>query len=506
MPPSPPHRRDRRRFFVLPVIPTLAVTLVLAALAGLALPAVGRADAGPRATVNTTFVVTDGDTSATLAGVTVVFTNAAGSQLAQEVTDASGLVTLSGIEAGTTVTASATAPSGYEAFPVTAAATDTRQIPVHLYRSKSQWTTWGMSRSRLRVGPSVGLPSGSPLWTFDSGNLLEYPPCVAYGMVISGSYHGFINFLRADGTLVNQIYTGSKFANQGTVTSWVEGSGTTARRVARAYFADLDGKIWCLDAFTGQEVWTLTSGRVGSTTRAFKSFEATPLVVNETLYVATRFNKKGSKAGLWALNRRTGAVLWYRQLGLKSSSKIAASPSYGDGKVFAATYDGIVYAVRPSNGRILWKSRLGGSVYSSPAVSGKRLFIGNKTTKALVCLSTRNGKVLWKKKLGNPVYSSPAVWNGKVYVGSGKRVFAVKAKNGAVVWKRSTTAKVLGSASVLRGVVYFSDFSGSTHGYNAKTGKTVWQFDDGRYSPITASGGLIVLTGTRTLYAFAPAP
>jgi outer membrane protein assembly factor BamB len=478
-----------------------------AALAGaVSQSADAAASVAERAPVNAAFVVRDGDTAAPLSGVPVVFADQAGGQLGQGTSDAAGLVTLAGIEAGTQVTAYATAPAGYAAFPVTATATDTVQTPVSLYRSKTQWATWGMTNDRLRVGPSVGLPAGAPLWSFDAGNLLEFPPCVAYGMVMSGSYHGYINIQRTDGTLVKQIYTGSKFANQCAVTTWVEGSGPSATRVARVYFADLHGKIWCLDAFTGAEVWTKTAGKTGGKTRAFKSFEASPLIVGEKLYVATRYNKNGSKAGLWALNRRNGNAYWYRQLGTKSSSKIAASPTYASGKVYAATYDGIVYALSPSSGKVLWKSKLGGSLYSTPTVSGSRLFIGNKTTKVLSCLSTKNGKLLWKTKLKNPVYSSPAVWSGKVYVGSGKRVFALKTASGKIVWKRSTTGKVLGSGSVLRGVVYFSDFSGRTTAYNAKTGKTMWKYDDGRYTPITATSGLIVLCGQRTIYAFAPGP
>jgi outer membrane protein assembly factor BamB len=509
MPPTArmPQRARRRPSSFLRQLGIAVALVTIAALAGFVFPATGSAGASAsRALVNATFVVKDGDTNAPLTGVAVVFTDAAGTQLGRGTSDGSGLVTLAGVESGTQLVATATAPAAYTAFPVSAAASDAAQTPLPLYRAKSQWTTWGMTNDRLHVGPALGLPVGDPLWTFDAGNMLEFPPCVAYGMVISGSYHGFISFHRTDGTLVKRIYTSSKFANQSAITDWVEGSGGAARRVARVYFADLKGKIWCLDAFTGAEVWTSMAGTAGGQTRIFKSFEASPLVVGERLYLATRYNKNGGKAGLWALDRRTGAVLWYRQLGIKPDSKIAASPTYGNGKVFVATYDGIVYALDPAKGKVLWKSKLGGSLYSTPTVSGTRLFIGNKTTKVLSCLATKNGKLLWKTKLGNPVYSSPAVWGGKVYVGSGKRIFALKSGSGKVAWKRSTVGKVLGSGTVLRDAVYFSDFSGVTHGYDARTGKTVWKFDDGRYSPITAAGGLIVLSGRRTLYAFAPGP
>jgi hypothetical protein len=39
-----------------------------------------------------------------------------------------------------------------------------------------------------------------------------------------------------------------------------------------------------------------------------------------------------------------------------------------------------------------------------------------------------------------------------------------------------------------------------------RTGRILWQFDDGRYSPVTTWGDMLILTGKSTLYGMRTAP
>jgi outer membrane protein assembly factor BamB len=59
---------------------------------------------------------------------------------------------------------------------------------------------------------------------------------------------------------------------------------------------------------------------------------------------------------------------------------------------------------------------------------------------------------------------------------------------------------------VLSGVVSFSTFAGRTYADDARTGRILWQFDDGRYSPVTTWGDMLILTGKSTLYGMRTAP
>jgi len=469
----------------------------------------GAAAAGDvRDSVDLQFLVVDGDSGSPVANVDVVLLDQNDQQIAQRISDADGKVMFSGVSTTAILTAVAQPTGKYVSFPVDVATFAAQPIRLAVYRSDQQWTTWARTNERLHVGPATGKPTGKPLWSYDARNMLEFPPCLAYGLVIYGSYHGFVNANRqSDGELLWQVYPGtaekpSKFANQLAVSTWVE----NGERVARVYFADLTGIVGCLDAFTGNYIWVRDSGKgqgTGGKTLPFKSFEASPLIQGETLFVASRYNKNGGTSGLWALDRRTGEVRWFRKLGATRNSKIGASPAYHTGRLFVAAYDGNLYAVSSSTGKVLWRRKFPCSFYSTPAISGTSLYIGSNSTGMIYCVDTRTGRVKWKRDYGSAVHSSPAVYNGRLFLGIGKRFYAMSASNGRVVWSVPTNTKVWGSATLLKGIVYFSDF-GKTYACSASTGKTVWTWKAGRYSPVTATRHLIMVCGRRVMYAFRP--
>ena len=458
--------------------------------------------------VGVQFEVVDGDSKQALAGVGVSFTDQSGTLIGQITSDPQGMIALAVPDGVTSITATASEPKGYVAFPVTSVPSSTSPGLIPLYRVRSQWTSWGRTADRTRIGPAIGLPSGGPIWSFDAQNNVEFPPCLAFGLVLYGSYHGFLNAnSQADGHIVWQVYPGtkahpSKFANQVVVSTWKE----NGRRVARVYYADLTGILGCRDVFTGEKIWEIRKARgPGSNDRTvdFTSFESSPLIVGETLYVATRYSDDSVRAGLWAFDKRTGEVRWCRQLGSSIATKIGSSPAYANGLVYQATYDGAVFALDAATGDVVWRTYLGGEFYSTPAVNGTRLYIGNKSNGRMYCLNSKTGRQVWCRHMPATVHSSPALYSGRVYVGSGRQFIALKAKTGEILWRFKTATRVLGSATILRDVVYFSDF-GRTYACNAITGKQVWQYDQGRYSPVTATDNFITVVGRRVIYAFKP--
>jgi outer membrane protein assembly factor BamB len=499
----------------LPTVLIIAVAVGALSLVALTLkrtPAAEGADATPAATARDTvdlqFLVVDGDSNRPLAKVEVDFFDQNGLQIAEGTSDAQGLLTLPGIDVATLITAIPQPSAPYISFPVDAPTFSTQPIKLPAYREDQQWSTWAKTNDRRHVGPAAGRPKGAPLWRFDPRNMVEFPPCLTYGLVIYGSYHGFVNANRqSDGKLAWQVYPGtakdpSKFANQVAVSSWVE----AGRRVARVYFADLTGIVGCLDAFTGTYIWRLEGGKGPGTsgkTIPFKSFEASPLVQGETLYLASRYNKKGGTAGLWALNRRTGDVRWFRKLGATKNSKIGASPAYRNGRVFVASYDGNLYSVDAASGKVKWRRKLSGSFYGTPAIAGTRLYVGSNSNGVLYCVDTRTGRVIWQRDLGSSIHSSPAVYNSRLYLGVGKSFMAVSVRSGSPIWSLRARTKVWGSPTVLNGIVYFSDF-GKTYACSSRTGKVVWTWKAGRYSPVTATRHLIMVCGKRLMYAFKP--
>ena len=59
-----------------------------------------------------------------------------------------------------------------------------------------------------------------------------------------------------------------------------------------------------------------------------------------------------------------------------------------------------------------------------------------------------------------------------------------------------------GSASVVNGIVYFSTLHGRTYGLDARTGRLLWWFPDGQYTPVVADEHRLYVVGYRRVFAF----
>ena len=56
---------------------------------------------------------------------------------------------------------------------------------------------------------------------------------------------------------------------------------------------------------------------------------------------------------------------------------------------------------------------------------------------------------------------------------------------------------------MIAGVVYFATFAERTYGLDAATGRELWRWPDGKYSPVVADGERLYLVGLGRLYGMA---
>ena len=84
------------------------------------------------------------------------------------------------------------------------------------------------------------------------------------------------------------------------------------------------------------------------------------------------------------------------------------------------------------------------------------------------------------------------------------RFYAFDAGTGDVRWRFDADGPISGSASVIGGLVYFSTFSRTTYALQARSGREVARWPDGKYSPAVADATHLYLVGLGRLYALAP--
>jgi outer membrane protein assembly factor BamB len=351
------------------------------------------------------------------------------------------------------------------------------------------WPFFGLNPARTRYLPAQGIkPPFKLIWHYSEKPLLEFPP------IYDGGKLYFVN---------NSGYAIALDANTGKIL-WERRIGrlnasSPAYYKHRLYIVNLvPGHIVKLNAENGKIIWKhVLPGRA----------ESSPVVIGRTVYF-------GDENGeLYALSTGKGDIRWATQLG----GPVKSAPAYYGGRLYVGDYGGYMNAVDAKTGKLIWQSgSLGpgfgasGAFYSTPAVAYGRVYAGNNDGR-VYSFDIRNGDLAWSYSTGGYVYSGPAVANTKhtpptVFIGSfDGNVYALDAKDGSLRWSRSAGGQVVGSLSAIGNIVYVAEFSGkSTSGFMMKSGKKVFHYKTGTYTPVISDGRRIYLTGYSSINALEP--
>ena len=151
---------------------------------------------------------------------------------------------------------------------------------------------------------------------------------------------------------------------------------------------------------------------------------SSPVVTTDRVFLTA---SEGDKLITLALNRKTGKVLWRRDVVRARHMPIyrandPASPSpVSDGKNVFAFFAELGLIAYGPDGKELWRVPLGpfNNFYGmggSPVLAGNTLVMvcDQRTDSFIIAVDAQNGKVLWKKSRPNPeAYSTPAIYTPK---------------------------------------------------------------------------------------------
>ena len=179
--------------------------------------------------------------------------------------------------------------------------------------------------------------------------------------------------------------------------------------------------IYCLDAETGEGVWTY-SYKIGRYNNQHNGGPAaTPAVASGRVYMLSR------EAELFCLQADSGKLLWSKKLkgefGLNIPSwAFSGSPIVRGDTLFVDV--GRIIAMNKTSGAVLWKTRDYGAAYSTPkpfTLDGRRLLSAFPRS-GLVVLDASNGRELathpWETRYGVNA-ATPIVKGGRIFISSG---------------------------------------------------------------------------------------
>jgi outer membrane protein assembly factor BamB len=164
----------------------------------------------------------------------------------------------------------------------------------------------------------------------------------------------------------------------------------------------------------------------------------------------------------------------------------ATSLSVVDGVCYASSPNGVVTALRVSDGSLLWRhvggttgeesaTAVDGVVYLAPLLS----LDSTATSVTVEALRARDGSPLWSRTLPTdaPWLFQLTVMNRVIYVRSAvERIEALRASDGSSLWHYTSHSSLVSLPSVADGMVYAGTVDGHLYALRASDGLQLWTY------------------------------
>jgi outer membrane protein assembly factor BamB len=238
------------------------------------------------------------------------------------------------------------------------------------------------------------------------------------------------------------------------------------------------GTLYSLWASNGTEIWNQAIGNDGYRSSSPAVYQGKVYVVGDSLYCFYENN---------------GTQIWSKPL--SGNGVGTSSPTVAEGKVFVFTQT--LYCFYADNGTEIWNKDIGGTNgYSTPAVSGGKVFVNGGNFNFLYCLFANNGTEVWNIS-GGGFANSPVIYNGKVFFNP-SNFYCLFENNGTEIWNRSGAGDGYSSPAAAFGKVYVHT-TNRVKCYYENNGTIAWnvRLEDGSGSSspvVSATGNIYVLT------------
>ncbi|MHB0999237.1 MAG: outer membrane protein assembly factor BamB family protein [Armatimonadota bacterium] len=229
------------------------------------------------------------------------------------------------------------------------------------------------------------------------------------------------------------------------------------------------------------------------------------------------------KCGIAAFDVKSGTPRWH----FRTDSAIKGQAAIDDGRVFAVSIAGHLYAVNLKTGKLLWKKELHGQIerweISSPVVADGVVYAGSPVY--LGAFDARTGKQLWERsihtsvdKAGNKIwpgvhfgdwsdwipsnYSVLTLSGDKLLIPTINALFAVDKVTGEPVWKSGGNTH---GGIITNGVLYTIQSTVPT-AIKLDSGETLWsgkeKLGDCASAPVLSGDRMVAGTGDGRVCAF----
>lgn len=238
----------------------------------------------------------------------------------------------------------------------------------------------------------------------------------------------------------------------------------------------IPGQVRAFDTRTGKLRWRTWAQSTGAPGAGVWSSPAVDLAKG-ALYVATG----DPDDGVLALDLHDGHVLWHWRSVTRDTADtdIGAGPllysdSRGQTRVAVGSKNGLIYSLDANTGHVIWQTRVGDQVYSSPALANGILYAVGVHSKSAVSwgLDAQTGKPRWQHSIPALVYASPTVVGHTLYLTVGKGfdpgdggIEVLNALNGQRQQAISLQSTATSSVAVITSWLFFGAHDGNLYAF-----------------------------------------
>ena len=322
---------------------------------------------------------------------------------------------------------------------------------------------------------------GAAAWTYTlPAGVVENSPAVVGGVVYFGSTAGTVFALNAStGAPICSFNTGQAILASPVVVGASDGSGpvvydgTVPNSGSGAEYAiygpgNRHGACTMDWKFNS---WAVAPGGTWSSPAYGVGAGGVPLLV---------FGSKDRDDSVYALNARTGALVWRYQTSTAADSDVGAPPTisprgrngFTDGVVYVTGKDKVVYALDLATGKLIWKRALvrgNQGDLAGAALVGDRIYVGSDT--GVYALNASTGAPVWHALpqaafFGSPAVTGPAGRQVLVAGSTGGSLYALNLATGATLWtQKPDNSGFWGSPAVSQGGFYIAGLDGVLRDY-----------------------------------------
>lgn len=371
------------------------------------------------------------------------------------------------------------------------------------------WSSFRGGKSRTgHLDTLSGPTTGTPAWVFKDEEPMAVDfsssPAVVGNRLYIGSAHGSIFSLGGATYCIDTESQKVRWRHTSPTPIFSSPAVAGGRvYIGEGYHHDSDCHLRCLDARTGEQIWSFqTTSHV----------ESTPFISQGKLYFTAGAD------GVYCIDALEGEQIWHYPAvhadmsPVMHKDKVYFGTGYGDYKI---------YAVDAQTGAEVWSKQMPYPVWGSPSADGDIVFFGlgrgNFSDSdpipagKVVALNVETGDIVWEYEAEDAVLTAIAVQKGVVTFGSRDGyVYSLQSTDGKINWKTNLDGPVVSSPAVTVDTIYAATKNGYVYALAAENGKVQWEFDtriinrniELYSSPAVANGLLYIGSSDRYIFCF----